>query len=659
VSLAGLGSAIASGVVALRYEANVDQAKAAIKGLAGEQKKAAKETAEAYKAQSESFNKHVADFGKGAAIIGGAILVARSGLKAYGEDVRLTAGSSKVNIDALSDSWDGLKTRVELMTLAQAGNRGAWKLTTGQLQLVTDGMRALEKQGFESQKVFDKFTEVLKKGKLEGLDEFGLSVKATGNQAEDLKVLMRALGKEVSDVGGNFDKAGDSAQRSMVRMEDGLTRLRSTVGQVTAGILDMAAAFGEGMGRIIFGPLAEDVGPGGRKGVYADKFAASRGFKFGADQYQTQTEAFTGRKTQVRDDLLTVGDADRAAAQALDQFKTSVNRAMNGRGPLAAASPAEFSKLVAGLPEHWQMVDEDLARKVDDLQGKLAWRLVTGMDTAVAAAKKSAGKGGGRRGSHGAAADGGLVFDDIASTLGGFGSYFMDEAAQRQAAQVEADAASMFAAKERMAQRFADAQMVQDIDAQGAAYAAAERESFLERNFGKIEEFEAYGRAFDTLASVGGAAWGAMYDTIISGEGDMGEAVKKAIGVALGAKARELGAEGLMTLLRGAAYTAMADPRGPGTMGAGAAMMAGSLVIGKIASEIGGGGGGASAAGGASSAAGVGRRAMNYDHRPSSMQVIVGDSMSDDSPRERARRTRKAMNTAHQYGPQAAGVRRE
>ena len=40
---------------------------------------------------------------------------------------------------------------------------------------------------------------------------------------------------------------------------------------------------------------------------------------------------------------------------------------------------------------------------------------------------------------------------------------------------------------------------------------------------GKIEEFEAYGRAFDTLASVGGAAWGAMYDTIISGEGDMGE----------------------------------------------------------------------------------------------------------------------------------------
>ncbi|MBP9863754.1 MAG: hypothetical protein KBD62_37765, partial [Kofleriaceae bacterium] len=243
MGLGGLGS-IVEGVVALRYEANIDQAKAKVKELSGEQKKAAKEAVQAYKEQGEAWKKHVADFAKGAAAITAGYLVAKNGLQAMREEQRLLAGSAGVDIDGLSKAWGGLRTQVELMTFAQAGHQGAWKLTSAQLEQVTAGMRALEKKGFESQQVFDKFTEIIKKGKLEGLDEFGLSLKSTGNQSEDLKILMNALGREVLDVGGNFEKAGDAVQRGMVRMEDGISRVRVMVGNLTNDILDAAAEFG-------------------------------------------------------------------------------------------------------------------------------------------------------------------------------------------------------------------------------------------------------------------------------------------------------------------------------------------------------------------------------------------------------------------------------
>ena len=63
-----------------------------------------------------------------------------------------------------------------------------------------------------------------------GIDEFGISLKDTGDKATDLRQLMRELGRQVVDVGGNFDKAGDSAQRALVKMEDGFTRVRVAAG---------------------------------------------------------------------------------------------------------------------------------------------------------------------------------------------------------------------------------------------------------------------------------------------------------------------------------------------------------------------------------------------------------------------------------------------
>ena len=76
--------------------------------------------------------------------------------------------------------------------------------------------------------------------------------------------------------------------------------------------------------------------------------------------------------------------------------------------------------------------------------------------------------------------------------------------------------------------------MIQDLTAGADAYAKGERESLLERRFGKLEEFDKYAEAFTTLASVGGAAWDSLYESITRGESLSGAAIRKAIGAALG-----------------------------------------------------------------------------------------------------------------------------
>lgn len=653
MSLAGFGKSIVEGIVALRYEANVDDAKAKIKDLSGAQKKAAKETAEAYKEQNDAFKKHVVEFGKGAAIIGTGIAVAANGLAAYREESKLMAATTGVDIDRLSDSWDGLKTRMELMTLAQAGHQGAWKLTTGQLHLVSEGMRALEKKGYDTEKVFDRFTEVMKKGKLEGLDEFGLSVKSTGDQTKDLQILMQALGREVTDVGGNFDQTGDGVVRSMTRARDAVNNLQYAVGAVTDYALRAAGAFGNWAGKLAFGDLPDITGTAGRSEKYAQGFKGLAGPRANENRsFETGFGMFVSKPS----------DADEFAGRTLSNFAASVRRSMDGKGPLATKTPEEFAEMIAGLPKDWDLVDKNLAVSVELLKGRLQERFATvgaeagesvliGFKNALGKNRDSVAKSGGRGGAKSSAAVDDWWLEGLINTGGEFAGFLgataganIDAAAMRR--QQEEIETQRWEAALEVNRRFGVEMAALESERLGA-----ERESFLERSFGKIEEFDEYAEAFSTLSAVGTAAWGALYDVIVSGEGNLGTAVRKAIASALGAEAQQFGARGFMTFLQGAAYTAMGDPRGPGTMAAGGAMMAGAVTVGALAAALGGGSTNTMRAG-SSSAAGVGRSGgpAHQDHRKI---VMVGDPLSDDSPRERQRRVRKVLRAAGE-GP--AGV---
>ena len=654
----GIFGAIAEGVVAIKYTANVDEAVAAVKGLSGEQKKAAKQAVEAHKQEREEFKKKVEEFGKGAAIIGGALLVARNGLQAYREESRLMAGAAGVDIGELSDAYDGLRTRTELLTLAQAGHQGAWKLTTAQIENVIGGMRALEKKGFDSQQVFEKFTDVIKKGKLEGLDDFGLSLKATGDQTQDLKVLMNALGREVLDVGANFELAGDATTRATTRMVDGVTRVRVIVGEATNALIDMAASFGEGWGQAIFGNLPQDVGTGGRADVYAQRFSGLRGATV-----NDPNKIRIGNQKGADFLFAQPKDADIAAARTLANFKTALNKGMQGWGPLATASPEDFARVINGLPKDWRLVDEGLAKNVDAMQAKLQTRfnkvgvdaaqgILTGFKNALS--KNRADVARSRGGGRGRAANDnlgpGLFFGAVGTVT---------DAVERLAGLEDARAAGAAASQSildasRNAGFSSDAAMaIEGLKAaqeqfMGVVKAdelnAADDESFLAKTFGPLEEFDAYASAMKMLGDITQSVWGDVLDAIINGEELSAKRIGKAIGSVIGAKAKELGADGVIAILRGGLHTLTGDPRGPGEMAIGAAMVAGSLALAGIAKELGGGGGGsgvaASAAGVPSGTPGGARPA------PQSGVVIVGDPLSDDSPRERQRRVRRAINAA-------------
>lgn len=649
MGLMGFGKSLVEGLVALRYEANVDQAKTAIKDLSGEQKKAAKETAEAYKQQNEAFKKHVVEFGKGAAIIGSALLVAKTSWTAYRDEAKLSAGATGVSIDKLSESYSGLKTRMELLTLAQAGHQGAWKLTTSQLQQVIEGMRALEKKGHDSQQVFEKFTEVIKKGKIEGLDDFGISLKATGDKSKDLQVLMNALRGEVRDVGGDFSQAGDDMVRASVRMEDGITRVRVALGKAIDEGQRFVEAAARWAARQIYGDLPQDQAAD-LIDAYATGFNRNRGVRVGGRVFDTGM----GPKVQSLFDAREA-DSDRANARALAAFRGQVRRANAGSGPLGSASPEEWRKAMTGLPQDWEKVDADLAAMVDRVRESSQSKWMLSMYKWGLSARQAAEEGAGddkggdknRGGGRGRRSDvgPGLIFGAARGAFGALSAVADYENAQNDAAaRSQTDALAAY--QDRMSQRFADAQMVQDIEAGRSAMAKQQKESFLERTFGKLEEFDAYAAGFATLKGAvtdGFAAW-------ISGSESLGTAIKKSIASSLAAYAVEMSGRALVAGAHALFNLATGDIAGATAMGLSAAKYtAAAAALGILAKGLGSTGGATSAA---ASAAGVGGRPSGERVAQSGI-VIVGDPLADDSQRERARRVRRAMRSA---GRDAEGV---
>lgn len=666
----GLFDAI-TGSVVMKYKVETDQAKAKIKELSGEQKKAAKEAAEALEKQGKAAESMASQYAKGAAIIVGGFMAAKDGLAQFQKETRLATGAAGVDIDALSDSWDGLKTRMDLLAFAQAGHQGAWKLTTGQLQAVTEGMRALEKKGFETGAVFDKFTEVIKKGKLEGLDDFGLSLKSTGDQSQDLKILMNALGKEVLSVGGSFERAGDDAQRAIVKMDDGLTTLRTSVGWLTDKFLGLGVAIGNSLGRLVYGDLAPDTGTGGRADVYAQQFSQLRGGRYGRSAggaeglLDSAANLLPGPDVQ-RYLIGGPGGADQAAGRTLANFKSNVNKAMQNWGPLATASPEEFANLVSGLPQDWRKVDDQLAANVDALGARLNDRfqktgaealrgIVVGFKNELAKNRGSVANSRGRGGRGKAKTDDDWLsgaLDSAIGTASAFGGYLGDVgAANQNRAREDEIAQQRWAATMEQNRRWAV-----DMAALNDQLAKDKEESFLTKVFGPIEDFDTYTFALTSIGDLTKNVWGGIITTIANGEELSGKAIRKMIAQTLGAKASELGADGLIAVLRGTWKTVTGNPTGPAEVGAGLAMMAGAVTIAGIARGIGGSATVPSASGGGA------RGGRNQDHRgsgggewrPAGQQtvIVLGSDYGDNSQRVRERNAYAAFSrTATVYQP--------
>ncbi len=639
------------GRVVMKYEADTKQARDAVRGLSAEQKKAAKEQAEALDKQTEKVKTWAGEWVKGAAIIGGTLLVAQNSLAKYRDETRLAAGAAGVDINRLSEAYDGLRTRTELMTLAQAGHQGAWKLTTGQIELVVDGMRALEAKGYDSQKVFERFTEILRKGKTEGIDEFGISLKDTGDKATDLRQLMRELGRQVVDVGGNFDKAGDSAQRALVKMEDGLTRVRAAAGKAVSAVLDLASAAGTGLGRLVFGELPTAGNNDLAVGQYALALQMRRGNMSSGWKADASDLAGSGRL------FAAPSGQDVADAQAIDAFRRNLRR---------LRTVDELDKALAKLPSDWKSVDANLIDRVDRYRQEIARKTIdemaTGMKSALALASTKGGakptprRPGGRGGARGDIDTGGTFLDEAIGYGRDFYAFAMSEAERAGEASrgrlgldmIETQSTgrgilSMLGDDETRA----SLAKLQEELAGAAAKSDAEfgGKSWLEKMFGPVDQIDAYDEAFIALGStVQGVSSGMFKAWSEGGKLTMATLRELAAGeIAL--EGQKLWARGTSGILTGAFNLAFGRPEGAGQIAAGSAMLAGAAAIGALARTIGGSSStpSTSAPGGGRSAA-SGRGGDPSGERGGDRTVIVMTSaVMEASERQRERQTYRAL----------------
>jgi hypothetical protein len=180
-------------------------------------------------------------------------------------------------------------------------------------------------------------------------------------------------------------------------------------------------------------------------------------------------------------------------------------------------------------------------------------------------------------------------------------------------------------------------------DFAGAAMdAGAAKQSFLERTFGPISEFDAYATGFKLLETAVGSA----FDAWMTGAKGVGAALKEAVA----GFAKSLAIEALMQTLRHGAYAlgslAFGDVRGAATHGIAAAKWGAVAVVAGVAAKglSGGGSGGVSAGGyqasGGGSFAGGGGRTVN---------VVIGGGY-EESPRANHRRVARALFMAEQEG---------
>jgi hypothetical protein len=178
--------------------------------------------------------------------------------------------------------------------------------------------------------------------------------------------------------------------------------------------------------------------------------------------------------------------------------------------------------------------------------------------------------------------------------------------------------------------------------------AAGARESFLEQRFGKLEEWDAYKTAFDTLT---GAVTTGL-DAWIEGSASAGDAVRAFIGDAVKGIAIQMTVEALKHGAMAIGSLAMYDYAGAATHGkAAAAFGAGAAVAIGLARGLnaGYGGGGAPAVGGgggsgytgpntASGSAGSGERGRD-------VIVVYGDDFAEDNPHERQLKARRIVHS--------------
>lgn len=470
-----------SKVIAL-FKADTSDMEAGLKKLTGEEKKHQRAILDSAKERNASYDSWVAKLGnanQALELVGRGVAFARESFKAYSEDLRLRAAAGTVSIDKLKSASLGLRTEQELMAFAAKAQHGVFKVTETQMATVQRAMVALTRAGFDQEAVTNKLTESLVKGKAEGLDDFGISVRKGTTDAENFKNMMDALAQKASGVKDGTLTGAEGVEKMGVTMQESIDKMKVAIGELVAAMAPLLNALARGVaaiadvvatasGGIDFkGAFSDPKGYierinklGNSPGGYAALIAASKGDMDGAEKIIAAQQAIMGTGGAPADafgETLGMGSFDQKA------FAAWLKNASKGKTAKGKPAPGAFS---------------DYAR-------------AAGTDTAGAPIGFST--------SLGSAADA-TQYD----------MYGRESSVDTTAILEERQKALTDDWHKRLA----------DQKAKGAAH-----ESKLAGLFGPVGEFDVYKAAFEGLS----AAVGSTYEAIVTGSGSASAAFKKMI----------------------------------------------------------------------------------------------------------------------------------
>lgn len=671
--------------VLTEYKADVSDHEKKVKRLTGVQKEFAKAELDAAKARNEQIDQAKKQLGTYAVAVGtafAAIKVGQAGLQEYIKYSQVAQTTTNETLSRLKEAAGGLRTEMDLLTFAAKTNHGAFKLTTDQQELTLKAMRALEKQGADSAKVFEAVTTAVSEAKTDALEPFGISIDVTGTKADKFGAIMKALSGEVAKAGGDLSSQGDEAKKLGVQWDDAMSTIKRAIGAIVVGLApligavsDLAAAVGAIVSKAA--QLASYV-PGGSSTAVGAGAAAALGGPGGLLAYGAYKIGGNLGDTDVFQAARARGDEQDAVNRAVfDRAMGSLNRTPSYRVGRGDATLANQTSIAAGARGDDILEALKVAKAAALGQDTIAGDIDRILDSSTRTAKQALDKqkafngfvyglrgtlndfgptkrtGGGGRGyrpgdfSSGFTSDGlgfspgaGEFDTGYGSTAFGYGSAFgggfgdpnqfalddMGRAANRDSAE-RILGGTLGLGKYGGAMR-------------DRAAAADKRESALAKMFGPLSDFDAYASGFELLRGAVTSAFQAWMD----GSKSIGAAVKGAISAMIGAKAVDMLAESLRHGAYAIGSLAFGDVKGAAMHGTAAVKFAaGAVGLGVLAKTLGGGGGSTTAAGASGGAAPTGGASTSQQTSSRPITILLGDEYGADSPRRRQQRAALAI----------------
>lgn len=600
------------------HEQGVERLRDRQSALAADIRKWDEEDKKAAKERVDRWKKVAIGIGTAAA----AVLAARAAYQHYAREQSLVAAAGAADINRLSEAAGGLQTRMQLLEFAAKTQAGAFKLTTEEMVIAQKAIRAITNSGYDQEEATKKVTDAIVKLNGGGLAEFGIRVRSAKTDGEKFAAVLDALAQKAKEVDGANATTADSIQQVGVRFTDSMDRIKSALGQIVIALEPVIAAAAKltEMGSGWIADLADFTGTVFGSDDASRRLAGRYGMGYDAETDSVYDNTALGNymmaggnawdfakgqaKNRMRLEKLREQEnaARRQESAAIASFDEAIKTSIKVSGDAAKQLAADAKK----RREEARKRAQELYNLQRDLGKEIGRWATTGRTDEMAPGARSSSAP-----SLGAAAD----------------AEIRDEYGR----PIDASSSDNL-------QRLNRERMTADWHARLGAH--RKRESGLAQMFGPLEEFNAYRTAFDTLSGAASSALGAWIDGSMSA----GQAFKKFIGDSLAALSQQLlveslkhGAYAIASLIPGPFF----NPGGAAGHAAAAAAFAGGAGLAAIAARSLGGGGAAAGAGGGAGAAVGSSTGISAPGRTPSYEggrhttIIVGDPLSDDSPRYR------------------------